>query len=329
MAITIEKTWQTDQNKAIAASSSLAEKRALLRGIKDAFKVGCKAGGGGLAPWELLYSCDSVVAGAAGDAVDRWDADSDLVWANAGSAHSWVVMKQTGIAANFQVCFSCEGTAAGGNLLTVVVSPANGFTGGTTTARPTATDEAIVNAGGSWCNGNATSAMKWHAQQSSDGQCTRVWIGAGGFLVGMMLFDKPKSPRASWTNPHVCLCAGTGAATDYATYATLHNTGTGAVKARIAGITGSFVLTGEAFNDTALGEHQTFPDDLDGEYTVGAIGLYCTTAGARGRHGQLFDLWWGSTAPVNGDTYPGDASRVLGQAADLVAISAGVVLQWT
>lgn len=326
---TIEKTWQQDPNKIVAASTSLAEKRALLRGIKDALLVGCKAGGGGLVPWTAVYSCDSVAAGAAGDAVDRWDADADLVWATAGSAHSWFVLKQTGIAANFQLLISCEGAATGGHLLTVAYSYNAGFTGGTTTARPTATDEIVVLNNGNWVNGNFTAAMRWTAQQSSDGQCTRIWIGAGGLVVGMWLLDKPKAPRATWTNPAICLVAGTGSASNYPTYA---NLGDFKVAARINTINALMAMTGEGGGSGTvqyLGQSQVAVDDLDLEWPMCPIGLYSATIGSKGRHAQVFDLWWGATTPAVGDSYPTGGTKLYAQVRDLIVPSGGVTLQFT
>ena len=133
-------------------------------------------------PWTMRYSCNSVTAGAAGDGVDRITTNANLVWASAGSAHSWIVLRQTGIATNFELLLSCENAHASGTTLMIVVSPAAGFTGGTTTARPTATDEVVLNAAAVAWAASAVTALRWHLQQSTDGQCTRIITCAAGSI---------------------------------------------------------------------------------------------------------------------------------------------------
>ena len=43
------------------------------------------------------------------------------------------------------------------------------------------------------------------------------------------------------------------------------------------------------------------------------MGIVSTTAGSRGRLGTVFDLWYGSKAIGQGDTYPNDTSRQFAQ----------------
>jgi hypothetical protein len=49
-----------------------------------------------------------------------------------------------------------------------------------------------------------------------------------------------------------------------------------------------------------------------------AIGIASNTSTASGRHGVVYDLWWGINSYANGDTYPGDASRQFVQLGDLI-----------
>src|SRR4051812_42695947 len=113
----LTKTWNFLVNALIPATgSSLNDNRTLLKSIKDALKgsgtwtdsAGANLGGAPAGAWTTRYWWDSVTAGTAGDGVDRWGAIGNLVWANAGSAHSWYALRQTGIATNFEVLFSCE-----------------------------------------------------------------------------------------------------------------------------------------------------------------------------------------------------------------------------
>jgi hypothetical protein len=45
-------------------------------------------------------------------------------------------------------------------------------------------------------------------------------------------------------------------------------------------------------------------NSLDGSWPMAPIGLYSATASNIGRHGELFDLWYGATTRANGDQYP-------------------------
>jgi len=194
---TLTKTWQHNVNNAIAAlGSALADNRRLLRSIKNALV------GFGTNPWTVRYSSSSAVAGTAGDGVDRWSADSDLVWAAAASAHSWIVLRQTGIATNYEVCFSLEGASATGVAMLAVVSFSAGFTGGSTTARPTATDEQIFTLT-NWSGNGADVASRWSVMQSTDGQCTRVLVCISGSVTLYWIMDRPANPSTGWANPSV------------------------------------------------------------------------------------------------------------------------------
>jgi hypothetical protein len=92
--------------------------------------------------WTCYYSCDGVTAGTANDGVDRWGATFDFTKYVVGSGvvpRSWMVLKSplmNGL--NWYLIMYLSGTTQ--TDLTMYLSKA-APTGGTTTARPTATDE--------------------------------------------------------------------------------------------------------------------------------------------------------------------------------------------
>lgn len=102
--------------------------------------------------WSMYYSCDGVTAGTANDGVNRImtaNAYDQAKWvrAAAGSAHSWYVLKS-----GSSICGALPSTpfylivdygTAADTTVNVYLSKA-APTGGTTTARPTATDEVGV-----------------------------------------------------------------------------------------------------------------------------------------------------------------------------------------
>ncbi len=120
--------------------------------------------------WTMYSSCNSVTAGSAGDGVDylggaTYDA-TKWVRAAAGVAHSWMVLKSPDAMGPFYVCIDWTGTSA--NTVKMVMSKSPFSTGGTTTNRPTATNEA-TNADVNLCSASVITANKKRAALCTDG----------------------------------------------------------------------------------------------------------------------------------------------------------------
>ena len=301
---TLSKTWQISPNNQTTAQGSVtADARKTLRGIKNALI------GFGTNPWAVRYSCSSTVAGSAGDAVDRWAADSDLVWNGPGSAHSWIVLRQTGISSTFEMLISCEGSGANASQLTMYVST-SAFSGGSTTARPTATDEVLV-IGGPWIT-NSDISHRYHVLQSTDGQCTRIFIGSSGVCVFSAIIDKPNNPTTGWINPYFALAAFNSTTWSLTSPVLITSSNASALgRMRSGSTTGNVSLTieGLANNfaaDTAIGN---IANEIDSSWDMWPLGIACLTTGIRGRHGSLFDLWAVSSSRASGDMIPGDGSN--------------------
>ena len=161
----LAKTWQFQVNGTLPmlpGSKALIQNTALVFAIKNGLV------GFGTAPWVVRYSCNSVTAGTAGDGVDRWATVANLVWNNAGAAHSWMVLRQTGIHSTYEILLSLEPLSST-NL--IVAQSDVGFTGGTTTARPTATDEYIL--GTANMTPSILTTIRTHFMQSTDGAKSR------------------------------------------------------------------------------------------------------------------------------------------------------------
>jgi hypothetical protein len=299
---TLSKTWQFNVNNAQAAQgTALADHRKLLRAIKNAL-IGFATNA-----WALRYSCNSTTAGTAGDGVDRWSSDTDLVWANAGTAHSWVVLRQTGIATNFEMLISCEAANGSGNTLTLVISPSAAFTGGSTTARPTATDEIVLISNVAWSGiGSADLSLRWSVMQSTDGQCTRVIICNSGAVSAYWIIDKPANPTTGWSNPSVLFAAAASP-----TVAVLAGSAAPG-RMRSGSTTGNVQMLCEG-NNVTLGPIDTtwgnIANEISSEWPMVPIAFASITVGVRGRHGTFQDLWFGSVSVSSGDTYPNDSSN--------------------
>jgi hypothetical protein len=305
------KTWQFVPNYAIAATgTALVTNRTILKAIKDFLTTDAAewVDNANVATtaanlWTVRYSCDSLVAGAAGDGVDRWDAITDLVWANAGVAHSWIVLRQATIGATAEILISCEGTSANGNIITLVTSASAGFTGGTTTVRPTATDEDVRLNNAAWGGvGSADTNVKLHVMKSTDGECWRVFCCNAGQANTSWILEKAVAfASATWTNRLVTYVQGAAAATSTLTNILL-NTSASFGGRGVSNMT--LTMAGMAFAGAQANVSITTANDLSSAWPFMPHQLVSATASNRGFHGYLNDVWFGSTTVATGSTYP-------------------------
>ena len=325
---TPDKTWEYNVN--LAAITTTAE---VLFQIKNNL-----VGDGGTvfsSPWTVVSSSDSVTA----DNTDRWLDSGDVVHHNAGSAHSWIVLQNNAISTGFQIMLEATRNPGGGSdAMYLQVSEAVGFTGGTTTNRPTATDTVTPVEGGSpssllVANSNnlATEPARLHVMMSSDGEVTRWFLFSAGTMVHFVDIQKPKNAASGWAIPWVATVAiqyyNSGADTPQATYAKLmRDIPPGRVYSRAGGLESTLYYTGEGFGDTTttndpIGIQQNFQSELEASpcFPILPIGLFSETIGSRGRIGELVDMWWGAVVVATGDHYPADASRTFVQLDDLVS----------
>ncbi len=330
------KTWQFNVNSTLAAgSSATVNAQQFINKIVKALQAFSTN------PWVVVSSCNAGIVGGSitygtTGSTDLWTIDGvflngsggvitvpcDVNYAAAGTRHSWIVLKQTGIAANFQICIDLNSNTPGTGSL--IVSPSVGFTGGTVTNRPTASDEIVVQAG-VVIGGQANVQHQFHLWQSSDGACTRIMVWRGGTNCELFwLFDKAQNPVAGWSNPFMVVASSSaGIANSFANIAAA-----GAVKMYGNGGTPAFsgCFTWEGYNAatplvTATGIG-TSVNTFDGQWPVMPMGVAANGVGNSGRLGNVFDLWWAPSAISDGDTFPNDP------AARSYAKLGGMVLPW-
>ena|SRR5271166_22462 len=289
---TLVKTWQYNVNQALVANGSQpTDAQKLMFALVTSFT----SSPGWVNSWTILESSNSVaVAGAGGN----WASFANLIWANAGTAHSWIVLEQTGVTGTFQVLIDLNSTNT--FFATITMSPSAGFTGGTTTAAPTAVDGVPLFAGpGAWGVDSSVSIQyKLHVMQSTDGACTRAFIcrysnsSAGGVVSGYIAFEVPQNPVTGWVNPVVGLWLGASGATQELSYTNLYNNAN-TVGRGVSNMT--LVWTGETGtgNRVLIADAFYAPNSFNGGLVLHPVGLYSATASNRGRHGWFFDLWWG------------------------------------
>jgi hypothetical protein len=271
--------------------------------------------------WTVAGSSDSVAAGM--DAVDRWVDYTDIVIG--GGAHSWTVL-QNSVLGNTQLCIDFN--SGDGRQATIVWSPADGFTGGSTGARPTATDEQSfgvidifwnTNTGGFGFNNRA------HVQMSNDGECTRIFFCCTREVRSWILIDKPRLSPTGWTNPTICIVkgfAGSSFPQENMTYAHwrqdryVHALGPMGSMPMFMAFKG---VATDGTDGTAIVGTDGWPnrneidDDDDPQYPMSHIGLLSRfnegTVGQRGWMGQIVDMYCTARAISNGNSFPSDGTK--------------------
>jgi hypothetical protein len=269
-------------------------------------------------PWTIAYSCNGTTAGTAGDGVDRWSASADIVHAAGGVAHSWMVLKQTGISANFQLLIDFN--TATSYQASISCSPSAGFTGGSTTAAPTATDQcplnnAAIGTASNWGPHSGSHSGTLHVIQSTDGSCLRAIICSSGMAMGAWLLGVPQQVPAGWTNPFIGWVFSSGTnASEGVLYANI--TRTANARARVSSSNFAAYLTTEGCNASEMGAQLTGPNDIDASYPMAGIGIVSTTTvGTRGRLGSLTDVWAGLVTLSTASTY---GTKAFAQFGDLI-----------
>lgn len=274
--------WEFDPNVAVAAQGSvLATHRRLLRTIVNRI-LGLSSG----SLFACAYSCNSVTAGTPGDGVNRWVSDTNLVSANAGSAHSWIVIRST---QGWQLLISLEQGSATLGGLSMWCSYAAGFTGGSTTTRPTATDEFQFVTTGSW-GGSADVASVVHVHATDDGSQLFVCVCAAGNVTAVWDVVVPtlqEGVAALWLTP---LVARVGIALNAYSETTLISTSTWTSRRNATTLA---IRSTTEYGGTGIVTQYSAPDAITGGWPLIGLGFFCTTVGNVSRaHGVWSDVMW-------------------------------------
>jgi hypothetical protein len=319
----LEHTWRFKVNQAYATSGvALTDNRTLLLGIKNALTsgTGWTDSSGAITtlsnPWTVVASSNSITANSA----DNWSNITNLVW-NSGY-HSWIVLRQSKINdMNIELCIDLNVIDSSGYQLSLISSLGEGFdvSSPSTLTRPTATDEVVHLASAGWLTNNTSPfSSVLNIEISDDGYCNRLWIYVANVIKCFWQFDRPKETVTGWTNPAI----NTMCSTLEPTYAVLNDVARGYIKAtNFLGKTGNAncYYTTSFYVSGTVGERQTTVNSLSNAWPFTSIGLASMTTGFYGRHGKLSDIWFGSTTPANGDTYPSSGTlKQFVQAGDII-----------
>jgi hypothetical protein len=286
------KVWQFNVNSAQYGATLADTMKAVM------FKIKSSLIGFSTLPWSVVGSSNSSTSGM--DGTDRWSTAANLVWNTGGSAHSWIVLKQAGLNTNFSICIDLSNAST--YLATVVVSPVNGFgtanggTNGSTTARPTATDEIVSLNNANWAFGATNSLCQVHCMQSTDGKCTRVILCTGGYHTALWMFDAVNNAVPGWTGTNAYFSAIASGTTNTGLEYYVYQDQSSFVYFRHSTTTGNFYMGSLGYVSTSFGRQLggKVAHDVLKEWPFCPIYLWSETPYARGYFGNPYDLYYGS-----------------------------------
>ena len=313
MALPVKvKTWQYNNNQSISGSDTN------VNGQNVMFAIVSSMLGFGTLPWTHWGSSDGVTANN-NSASNLWTDASKII--SKTTQKSYMVLENP--ATGMQVCIHM---AFGGDVTwyaTIAVSLNGEFgavgsggtgTDGTNNTRPTAGDELVLHNNAEFLNSAAVATYRLHVQHSTDAECTRVIVHHNNVAITVWLLEAVSDPITGFTLPVAgMLCSGTGEKFTYANW-----NDTPRMYGQIGGTNFPMYLTCEGAIGSMVGEHVNFADDDTNEWPLMPMGLLSLSGTHRGRKGSLYDIWWGSTAAGNGNTYPDDATKVLAQFSHMV-----------
>lgn len=306
-ALVNEKTWQLDVDNLIAFPSVIQMHQDLIFAIKNALVSFATL------PWTVISSSDSITAGAS----DKWLTSANMIWANAPTAHAWIVLQQG--AGGGQLCIDLDNLSGIlGIRLKAIWSPGGNFTGGTVNARPTATDEidCMRDAQNYWAANQAIVSTQniLHVWHSTDGLVTRIGICRSGAMHTTWRFEAIKDPRTAHTNnPTVVgVVVATNGAADVS-LAQMRNPGMYTEKDGTGlRVDVNFLCTSDGVSGgpLPLGSVGSVVEEWDSETYPLEEHLSSSTVGARGPKGGTYDSWLGQTQVMDtGDTMPVSATN--------------------
>jgi len=317
---TPEKTWVVTEVIGDLTGTRVNDIKSLVWQVKEALKA---------LGWTVAGSNDNTTAGM--DAVDRWDAYTDIT--NSGNdGDSWIVLEAPAGWGNGQLRLNMNNGGAFGILVRTEFSLGGLYTGGNTTTLPTATDgDGLVNNELFDFNiGSGGAQITAYILSSTDGEHFRIFFCSNGEPTGFLLFETAGNPGGAWDGRFygrgpVFI---RGESPQIGLNATISNGNRRhlRIKKPAANTFGYLnyvmpITAGRQIFDTTFTLPN--PNEISGDYTLFPMELYnWDTVGLRGKVGYIKDWWFTFFAANRGDNYPDDDSL------QFMVMSAAFVMPW-
>lgn len=329
-----EKTWYSWVDASVAdVATALSLAKSILWAIKAALKgeiTGPTAGPAGAVPsgarWVCVGSSDS--ATAAMDGTDRWTSsyDASKLVRNAAGVHSWIVLRSpNGIGAGGPYYLTIDWNGSQDYQASFALSKTLP-TGGTTSARPTSTDEAFFSSATQFSDNNTWTAAgggRIHFTTDANGN---FWIcfskNSGGFIPSVIAVQEVKNLRIPGDTWPMCLVVDWGTSSSSALVDGASNFYKGnvpTIRTRAYNPTGPVLTSSTAaclgyqLGSATLVSTQAGAFFADAKYEAMPLVLCTTTAGVVGLKGEFYDARNVAGNLATGSRYPstGDVERTV------------------
>lgn len=314
---TLEKSWNFTVNQATAAGASAVESgQRLVYGIISALVA---------SGWTVKGSSDSV--SGAMDGVNRIASYASWIGKNSDStARSWIVLRQP-LNANMELLIEARAPTATNpeRYWRLGFSSGGTYTGGSTTARPTATDELVIGAAaGDAFSISATASHVFHLVQSTDGKSLRLFILSGGLCITTVLLGAIGDPM-QWITGNVVaglVNANTGGSAKWDSWGALSPG-----KALVSGTTQAVFLGTIGWGTASFGPTGILGTVawMDGSWPMLNAVWLCATPPYVGVYGRAVDLWYGPSVRPVGSTFPETGANQFAQFDHLIVPWNGTV----
>jgi hypothetical protein len=316
MGLTTIKTYANKLLYTLGPLSTLDTQKEQGYLLKEALLYGTDGIKGGPAAWVVVGSSDGSAAGM--DAVDRWTDRTKVVMGTGN--HSWVVVQQPALGSApgyLQVCIDFNSATT--TTLSVVFSRAAGFTGGSISARPTATDQVVIaEAANLFFGDTASSSCGINCLKSTDGKVTRLFRSVNGTLVSTYRYywfmEQLNHVETYWPSDcvvGVCAMSISGVAANSHIFTQQGSSHAGR-------------MTWEGYTSYQLsyatGISGMLRPDYGGAWPAFPCGLLVDTGVNKGKIGDFFDLW---AAPETMPSY----EYLAGSGGDFEFVNIGGIVQ--
>jgi hypothetical protein len=239
-------------------------------------------------PVTVIGSSNAVSFNMSG--TDTWATTADIVAATSGNI-SWIVLQHP---SGLHICISFN--QANNQSATIVYSQV-GFTGGSLTARPTATDEFGLGSAETWFLGNNVGRCRLLVLHSTDGKTTYLFILYHGIILSMWMLGEAQPTHGSWSPALVAVINGSNSLNS----TNLNDGQRWKANDRVS----SYMASGHAFLRTLrpygggvvgelsnMDQKALYRESMTGKWPHWTIGLTCINSPRRApKHGNLTDLW--------------------------------------
>jgi hypothetical protein len=285
MAITFPlfvKEWLAPSVTVLPLQSTAALQNAAgIIACKDALKAVAN-------PVTVVGSSNAVSFNMSG--TDTWATTADIVAGTSGNI-SWIVLHHL---SGLYICISFD--QANNQSATIKYSQV-GFTGGSLTARPTASDEFGLGSAETWFLGNNVGRCKLVLLHSADGKTTYLFIMYHGIILSMWMLGEATPSHGSWSPALVAVINGSGSISSTSLNDGQRWKANDRVSAYMAS-GGCFLRTLRPYGGGVVGELSNmdqkalYRESPTGKWQHWGIPLTCINSPRRGlTHGNLIDIW--------------------------------------